>query len=88
MSPDAGPTASGSNYEHIPCHNDMTLPPNKMATNSAPGSGREDATAQMQRGGGTRRARVKRFIKEKGSRIAGAAATIGMLVFNVVSSCC
>lgn len=38
-------------------------------------------------GGGRRREKVKRFVAEKGPRIAGAAAAIGMFIFNVVASC-
>ena len=37
--------------------------------------------------GARRRERVKRFMAEKGPRIAGAAAAIGMFIFNVVTSC-
>ena len=40
-----------------------------------------------QDGGARRRERVKRFVAEKGPRIAGAAAAIGMFIFNVVTSC-
>lgn len=38
-------------------------------------------------GGERRREKVKRFVAEKGPRIAGAAAAIGMFIFNVVTSC-
>lgn len=33
------------------------------------------------------RERAKKFVVKKGPRIAGAAAAIGMFVFNVVTSC-
>ena len=35
-----------------------------------------------------KRDKAKRFMREKGPRIAGAAATIAMFVFNIVSICC
>lgn len=38
-------------------------------------------------GGRRKRDKFKRFIADKGPRMAGAAATIGMFIFNVVSSC-
>lgn len=38
-------------------------------------------------GGELRRDKVKRFAAEKGPRIAGAAAAVGMFIFNVVTSC-
>ena len=38
-------------------------------------------------GGERRREKVKKFAAEKGPRIAGAAAAIGMFIFNVVTSC-
>jgi hypothetical protein len=38
-------------------------------------------------GGERRREKVKRFVAEKSPRIAGAAAAIGMFIFNVVTSC-
>jgi hypothetical protein len=38
-------------------------------------------------GGGRRRDKVKRFVAKKGPRIAGAAAAVGMFIFNVVTSC-
>jgi hypothetical protein len=38
-------------------------------------------------GGERRREKVKRFVVKKGPRIAGAAAAIGMFIFNVVTSC-
>ena len=38
-------------------------------------------------GGERRRERMKRFVAVKGARIAGAAAAIGMFIFNVVTSC-
>jgi hypothetical protein len=34
-----------------------------------------------------RRDKAKKFMVEKGPRVAGAAAAIGMFIFNVVSSC-
>jgi len=37
--------------------------------------------------GERRREKVKRFVAEKGPRIAGAATAIGMFIFNVVTSC-
>jgi hypothetical protein len=38
-------------------------------------------------GGERRRDKVKRFVAKKGPRIAGAAAAVGMFIFNVVTSC-
>ena len=38
-------------------------------------------------GGERRREKLKRFVADKGPRIAGAAAAIGMFIFNVVTSC-
>jgi hypothetical protein len=38
-------------------------------------------------GGERRRDKVKRFVVKKGPRIAGAAAAVGMFIFNVVTSC-
>ena len=35
-----------------------------------------------------KRDRVKEFVIEKGPRIVGAAAAIGLFVFNIVSNCC
>jgi hypothetical protein len=35
-----------------------------------------------------KRDKAKKFTIEKGPRIAGAAATIAMFVFNIVSNCC
>lgn len=41
--------------------------------------------------GGTRserkREKAKRFVAKKGPRMVGAAAAIGMFIFNVVSAC-
>lgn len=37
--------------------------------------------------GERKRDKVKRFVAEKGPRIAGTAAAIGMFIFNVVSAC-
>jgi len=37
---------------------------------------------------GSFRAKAKRFTQKKGSRIARAAVTIGVFVFNVASVCC
>jgi len=36
---------------------------------------------------GRKRDKAKAFMAVKGPRMAGAAATIGMLIFNVVSCC-
>lgn len=38
-------------------------------------------------GGERRREKMKRFVAVKGPRVAGAAAAIGMFIFNVVTSC-
>lgn len=38
-------------------------------------------------GGERRREKMKRFVADKGPRIAGAAAAVGMFIFNVVTSC-
>lgn len=38
-------------------------------------------------GGERRRNKVKLFVVEKGPGIAGAAAAVGMFIFNVVTSC-
>ena len=35
-----------------------------------------------------KRDKTKRFVVEKGPRIAGAAAAIAIFVFNIVSNCC
>lgn len=37
---------------------------------------------------GRKRDKAKRFMVEKGPRIAGAAATIAMFIFDIVSNCC
>lgn len=48
---------------------------------------KDNDTAPL-RSGGRSRAKVKRFMKEKGPEIAKAAITLSVLVLNVVTFCC
>lgn len=48
----------------------------------------KDKNAAPLQSDGSSRAKAKKFMKEKGPRIAKAAVTIGVFVFNVVSFCC
>jgi len=51
------------------------------------GATEDDKRARSQGVGSRRRTNAKKFLREKGPRIAGAAATVAMFVFNVVSCC-
>jgi len=57
-------------------------------TDSRPAKDNPDKNTAPLQSGGNSRTEAKRFIKEKGPRIARAAVTIGVFVFNVVSVCC
>lgn len=48
---------------------------------------KDDSMEPLQRGGRSR-AKAKKFLKEKGPRMAMAAVMIGMFVFNVSWVCC
>lgn len=41
----------------------------------------------LPKGGERKRDKFKKFVADKGPRLAGAAAAVGMFIFNVVSSC-
>lgn len=48
----------------------------------------KDNSMEPLQSGGRSRAKAKKFLKENDPRMARAAVTTGMFVFNVVSICC